>query len=59
MKTVVIKNHSTFFDKDEYNNDILELISDHNILESNIVYFSAGDCKIKEILVKREPFYSV
>lgn len=39
---------------DEY----VALLSEFNILESHIVYFSAGDAKIKEILIKKEPSIS-
>jgi hypothetical protein len=39
--------------------DFLNLMSEYKILESNIIYFSAGESKIKEILVKKEPTYSV
>jgi hypothetical protein len=35
------------------------LMGDFKVLESHIVYFSAGDSKIKEILVKKDPSYSV
>ena len=39
-------------------NEFLKLINDYQILESHIVYFSAGESKIKEILVKKDPSYS-
>ncbi len=58
-----------FIEKNQLNqNDVLETnfkeefltqMSQFRILESHIVYFSAGDSKIKEILVKKEPSYSV
>jgi hypothetical protein len=58
-----------FIEKNQLNeNDVIEtnfkeefltLMSEFRILESHIVYFSAGDSKIKEILVKKEPSYSV
>ncbi len=33
---------------------------DENLLmQSHVIYFSAGDAKIKEILIKSEPTYSV
>ncbi|HDP79625.1 MAG TPA: hypothetical protein ENN21_02140 [Spirochaetes bacterium] len=39
--------------------DFLKLMSEFKIMESHIIYFSAGESKIKEILVKKEPSYSV
>ncbi len=39
--------------------DFLKLMSEYKILESHIIYFSAGDSKIKEILVKKDPSFSV
>jgi hypothetical protein len=38
--------------------DFLKLMSEYKILESHVVYFSAGESKIKEILVKKEPTYA-
>jgi len=34
------------------------VISEYKILESHVVYFSAGDSKIKEILIKKDPTFS-
>lgn len=42
-----------------FKEEFLMQMSEFRILESHIVYFSAGDSKIKEILVKKEPSYSV
>jgi hypothetical protein len=42
-----------------FKEEFLAQISEFRILESHIVYFSAGDSKIKEILVKKDPSYSV
>jgi hypothetical protein len=39
--------------------EFVALLSEFNILESHIVYFSAGDAKIKEILIKKDPSISV
>jgi len=39
--------------------DFLRLMGEYKILESHIIYFSAGESKIKEILVKKDPSYSV
>jgi len=38
--------------------EFIRLMSEYKILESHIVYFSAGESKIKEILVKKEPTYA-
>lgn len=35
-----------------------KLLGEYNIMESHIVYFSAGEAKIKEILIKKDPSYS-
>ncbi|HEY1405863.1 MAG TPA: hypothetical protein VF857_04580 [Spirochaetota bacterium] len=43
-----------FFDE-----ETLRAINDVRVLESQIIYFSAGECSIKEILVKRDPSFSV
>jgi hypothetical protein len=40
-------------------NDTISTMNDVKILESHIVYFSAGESKIKEVLVKRDPSYSI
>ncbi len=42
-----------------FDDEFLKLMGEFKILESHIIYFSAGDSKIKEILVKKEPSYSV
>ncbi|HPB81380.1 MAG TPA: hypothetical protein PK200_05005 [Spirochaetota bacterium] len=39
--------------------DFFNLMNEYTILESNIIYFSAGESKIKEILVKKAPTYSL
>jgi len=44
---------------DIFDDEYLNLMSEYKILESNIIYFSAGESKIKEILVKKEPTFSV
>jgi hypothetical protein len=62
MKAIFVeKNHVNDFDLKENNfeNELLSLMSEFQVLESHIVYFSAGDSKIKEILIKKEPSYSV
>ena len=42
-----------------FKEEFLTQMSEFRILESHVVYFSAGDSKIKEILIKKEPSYSV
>ncbi len=61
MKTIRIKkiNGNTIdIEENDQDNKILAMIDNLDILESDIIYFSAGECKIKEVLVKRDPFYS-
>ncbi|MCX7679576.1 MAG: hypothetical protein N2316_10205 [Spirochaetes bacterium] len=38
--------------------DFRKLMNEYKVLESHIVYFSAGESKIKEILVKKTPTYA-
>ncbi|HOT43872.1 MAG TPA: hypothetical protein PLM53_05420 [Spirochaetota bacterium] len=38
--------------------DFVRLIDEYSLMESPIIYFSAGDAKIKEILIKKEPTFS-
>jgi hypothetical protein len=38
--------------------DYLRLINEYSLMESPIVYFSAGESKIKEILIKKDPSFS-
>ena len=42
-----------------FDEEALSAMNDIKLLESNIVYFSAGENRIKEILVKRDPSYSI
>ena len=42
--------------KDE---DVILLMDEFAIMESHVIYFSAGDSKIKEILIKKDPVYSL
>ncbi len=39
--------------------EFFKLIDEYSLMESPIIYFSAGDSKIKEILIKKEPTFSV
>lgn len=34
------------------------LLAGYKTMESEVVYFSAGEGRIKEILIKRDPLYS-
>jgi hypothetical protein len=38
--------------------DYIRLIDEYSLMESPIIYFSAGDAKIKEILIKKDPSFS-
>ncbi|HPA72340.1 MAG: hypothetical protein KBA61_12110 [Spirochaetes bacterium] len=61
MKTVFI-NPQKFKDieiaEQLIDEEFFKLMSEYKILESHIIYFSAGESKIKEILVKKEPTYA-
>ena len=35
------------------------IMNEYSLMESHIIYFSAGESKIKEIMIKKEPTYSV
>ena len=62
MKAIFVeKNKCSEIDLNEanYKEEFLNLINEFKILESHIIYFSAGDSKIKEILIKKAPSYSV
>ena len=39
--------------------EYIRLINEYAIMESHIIYFSAGEAKIKEILICKEPLYSI
>jgi hypothetical protein len=38
--------------------DFFMLMDEYSLMESHVIYFSAGDSKIKEILIKKEPTFS-
>lgn len=42
-----------------FDEETMSAINDVQLLESQIIYFSAGECTIKEILVKKDPSFSV
>ncbi len=61
MKTIFIEKESTgdiYIVDRNHNEEFMRLVSEYKILESPVVYFSAGDSKIKEILVKKDPSFS-
>lgn len=35
-----------------------KVIDEYHLMESHIIYFSAGDSKIKELMIKRDPTFS-
>jgi hypothetical protein len=39
--------------------DFYVIMNEYSLMESHIIYFSAGESKIKEIMIKKEPSYSV
>jgi hypothetical protein len=62
MKRIIIEQSSIkesdlidYIGSDTY----MRLMGEYKIMESHIIYFSAGDAKIKEIMIKREPHYSI
>ena len=61
MKTIYIGNDD--FNGLDMNSardeDFLILLNEYAIMESPVIYFSAGDAKIKEILIKKDPTFSV
>ncbi len=38
--------------------ELFIIMSEYSIMESHIIYFSAGDSHIKEIMIKKDPSYS-
>ena len=38
--------------------DFFAVMNEYSLMESHIIYFSAGESKIKEILIKKDPTYS-
>ena len=39
--------------------DFLLLMNEYDVMESHVIYFSAGDAKIKEIMICKDPTFSV
>jgi hypothetical protein len=57
---LTVKSALTYSSSDFlFDDETITAINDIKLLESNIIYFSAGESRIKEILVKRDPSYSV
>ncbi len=38
--------------------ELFVMMNEFSLMESHIIYFSAGESKIKEILIQKEPTYS-
>ena len=39
--------------------EFFAFMNEYSLMESHIIYFSAGESKIKEILIKKDPTYSI
>jgi len=39
--------------------EFFAVMSEYSLMESHIIYFSAGESKIKEILIKKDPTFSI
>jgi hypothetical protein len=59
MKLAVTRADHDHFAEHFLDDETLATMNDIKTLESHIIYFSAGESKIKEVLVKRDPSYSV
>lgn len=63
MKTLFIGNRNMMQDMEmlDYfiDEEFVQVMNKYELMESQIVYFSAGEAKIKEILIKKFPSYSV
>ena len=35
-----------------------KIINEYSLMESHVIYFSAGDSKIKEIMIRKDPTFS-
>lgn len=61
MKAIFIGNEKfSKIDLLDINRDceFITLMNEYSIMESHVIYFSAGDAKIKEILINKDPIYS-
>jgi len=62
MKTIFIgKKNIREFEMLEFieTKHLFLLMSEYKTMESPVIYFSAGNAKIKEILIKKDPTVSV
>ena len=59
MLTVKTPLSSEPFSEFLFDDEAISAINDIKLLESNIIYFSAGENRIKETLVMRDPSFSV
>jgi hypothetical protein len=61
MKAIFISNSTLNEDLASLTRDdeFFILMNEYDIMESPVLYFSAGDAKIKEILIKKEPTFSI
>lgn len=61
MKALFVANNSLKeidlidMQRDEH---FLRLMDNYDLMESHVLYFSAGDSRIKEIMIQKEPNYS-
>jgi len=39
--------------------ELFIIMNEYSLMESHIIYFSAGESKIKEIMIRKEPVYSI
>ena len=39
--------------------EFFDVLNEYSLMESHIIYFSAGESKIKEILIKKDPTFSI
>ena len=61
MKSIFIDNgdyQSAGFSELQKDDAFNRLLNEYTIMESHVIYFSAGDTSIKEILIKKEPTFS-
>jgi hypothetical protein len=43
----------------KFEEEFFAVMNEYSWMESHIIYFSAGESKIKEILIKKDPTFSV
>ncbi len=42
-----------------FDEELFIIMNEYSLMESHVIYFSAGDSKIKEILIRKDPVYSI